>query len=277
MSPDPGQVISPQGNSPEQPQDTPPKQEGVETSISHEPKLPEPQGDIVTPQPAVPEPQPAPQPNSLPAEQPQAYGSVPEPQPQPQQPAPQPANTYQAPPAQFQQAAVSHEQQFVSPDELDQEQYDEDTISWTASEYIAHHKPSSWFVMLGIAAVVVTALVYALTDGDLISTIAIPLIAFVFGMYAHRQPREQRYALSNNGVTIGERTYGFGELRSFAIIDEGPFSSIVFVPMKRFAPMLSIYYDPKDEELIAEFLAARLPMDQRGHDAIDRLMKKIRF
>lgn len=150
-------------------------------------------------------------------------------------------------------------------------------VTWTASEYIAHKKNLSWYLILGAGAAVLTVLIYFITGGDLFSSLSVLTLAIVFGLYAGRQPREQNYALDNDGVHIGSRTYSFDVLKSFSVLDEGPFSSVVFMPMKRFMPLISIYYDPADEEKIVAYLSAIMPMEYRKHDNIERLMHKIKF
>jgi hypothetical protein len=152
-----------------------------------------------------------------------------------------------------------------------------DAIKWTASEYIAHAKSAGWFVALAVITLVIAVIVWFVSKGDIISTLVVVLVATIFGIYAGRKPREQQYELSMDGVHIGPKLYHFNELKSFSIVDEGAFASITFLPMKRFMPLLSIYYDPADEEKIVEFLKDYLPMEDRGHDAIDRLMRKIKF
>ena len=166
---------------------------------------------------------------------------------------------------------------YALPAEEVEQQPETEAITWTASEYIAHHKSPMWFVVLGIAAVVTSLGVYLITDADIVSTIVVLLVAIIFGAYAARKPRVQQYAVSPAGITIGARTYGFDIVKSFSVIDEGPFSSIAFMPMQRFMPVLSIYFDPQDEERIVAFLAQYLPMEQRNHDVIDRLMRKLKF
>jgi hypothetical protein len=49
------------------------------------------------------------------------------------------------------------------------------------------------------------------------------------------------------------------------------------MPLKRFAPVVAAYYDPKDETKIAEILTERLPMENRQHDPVERFMRRIRF
>ena len=149
-------------------------------------------------------------------------------------------------------------------------------ISWTASEFVAHHKSPGWYLILTAGAVVASILVYLVTH-DIISSIVILFAALAFGVVGARQPRELAYRLDDYGLTIGSRQNSYGDFRSFSVMQEGAFSSIVFVPHKRFAPLTTIYYDPSDEQRIADMLSNRLPLQLRQNDAIDRLLWRIRF
>lgn len=150
-------------------------------------------------------------------------------------------------------------------------------VNWTASEYIAHHKSVGWYVLLGAVTLVVAVIVYFVTGRDIVAAIAIAAAGGVFGIYAARKPQVQEYAITSAGISIGQKTYPFSDLKSFAIVDEGALSNITFIPLKRFMPAISIYYDPADEEAIVATLSAYLPVEQRRHDPIDRLMQRIRF
>lgn len=150
-------------------------------------------------------------------------------------------------------------------------------VTWTASEYIAHKKHLSWYLALGAIVVVLAVIIYLITGGDTFSTVSVLVLAIIFGVYAGRPPREQEYVIDERGVSIGTRTYEYNVIKSFSVIEEGPFSSIVFVPMKRFMPLISIYYDPADEEKIVTYLSSVIPMEYRKRDNIERLMHKIKF
>jgi hypothetical protein len=150
-------------------------------------------------------------------------------------------------------------------------------IEWTASEFIAHNKSFGWYLVLILAAAIGSALVYLITGGDKTAVAVVIFAALVFGFYAGRQPKEQQYALGSQGVTIGTKFYGYHDFKSFSVVDEGVFSSISFMPMKRFMPIISIYFDPKDEENIVDVLSSYLPFDQHPKDLVDQFMKKIRF
>jgi hypothetical protein len=149
-------------------------------------------------------------------------------------------------------------------------------ISWTAAEFIVHKKGPGWFLTLAGVIVVVSVAVYLLTK-DKISTATILICGILFGVYAVRRPRQLQYQLDDAGISIGQKFYSYEQFRSFSVVDDGAFSSILFMPLKRFAPLLTIYYDPADEEAIANLLTDCLPLEEHKLDLIDQFMRRIRF
>lgn len=149
-------------------------------------------------------------------------------------------------------------------------------IIWTASEFIAHNKSLGWYSLLALAAVVLSSLVYLLTK-DLVSVGIIIFVALILGIAARRKPRVLNYQLNDNGIAIGQRFYAYHEFRSFSVMQEGVFSSIMFIPLKRFMPTINIYYDPQDEDRIIQMLSYYLPLENHTRDAVDSLIHHIRF
>lgn len=151
-----------------------------------------------------------------------------------------------------------------------------DAITWTASEFVAHAKTTGWYVNLAIAAMLISAVVYLITR-DVISVGVVVAAAILLGVYGSHQPRELEYHLNQHGLTIGHKNYHYDDFRCFSIVPEGAFSSIVFMPLRRFSPPLSIYYAPDDEEKILNVLSVRLPFEEGHRDAVESLMRRIRF
>jgi len=149
-------------------------------------------------------------------------------------------------------------------------------VQWTASEFVAHNKNASWYGLLALGAVLLAAIIYFITH-DTISAGIIVLVALLLGISAARKPRVLHYQVNGGGLAIGEKFYPYAEFKSFSVMQEGAFSSIMFLPLKRFMPPISIYYDPKDEERIVDVLSFYLPMEARAHDLVDSLIKRIRF
>lgn len=153
---------------------------------------------------------------------------------------------------------------------------DTQPITWTASEFIAHAKSFGWYAALALVTIALDAFVFLVTR-DLISVGAVIFGAIIFGIYAGHKPRELEYRLDGLGLSIGQKHFGYDQFRCFSVLPEGGVSSIVFMPMKRFAMPTTIYYPPEDENKIVDLLGSCLPLEERGHDAVDRLMHRIHF
>lgn len=276
--PTPGQVITPGGDKHDSSApSTPPRQEvSVDLSQSHASQQVQPapvsslQAEVVS-QPAPVSVSPVQQAQPLAPQQPIA------PQPAPT-PTPQPATSQVSQTGGF----VPQLQARLAPEiEPAQPQYEPadagDAIAWTASEYITHQKSMAWYGALTGGTLLFATVVYFLTGGDIVSVVVIVIAAIIFGIYAGKTPKEQQYSVSSAGIMIGSKVYGFDQLKTFSITDEGAFSSITFWPLKRFMPAISVYYDPQDEEKIVEVIANYLPLDTERRDPIDSLMRKIRF
>jgi len=227
------------------------------TPTSDQPGVPETArpGDTISPASAAapppevaPSPSPAPEPASLP-----------------------PADPRPTPPARAETTAVS-----PLSAQPERHKSEDDAIRWTAAEFIAHNKSVAWYGLLALAVIVLAVIVFLLTR-DKISTSVVIIAGIALGGYGARQPQQRQYALDDQGLSIGDKYLPYSLFRSFSVIDEGPVSSISFFPLKRFGQLTTIYYNPDDEADIIDLLADRLPMDERGHDAVDKLMRRIRF
>ena len=150
------------------------------------------------------------------------------------------------------------------------------TISWTASEYIDHTRGSGWYLALSAGTVVLAGLVYLITK-DYFATGVIVVMGAVVGVFSTHKPKQVAYELSSLGLKADEKVYALNLFKSFALIREGALSSVNLIPIKRFMPPLSIYFDPSDEQKIVSLLGSHLPLEEGGLDAIERLSRRLRF
>ncbi len=151
-----------------------------------------------------------------------------------------------------------------------------DAIRWTASEFIAHSKSANWYLLLGLAAVLIATIIWLLTR-DWFATGAVAVGILLLFVYAGRQPRQEQYMLDGYGITIGGRHHAFSEFRSFAVIPEGAFMSIEFTPLQRLATYTTVYCAPDDESRIVALLSEHLPMSEPHASLTDSLMRRIHF
>ncbi len=149
-------------------------------------------------------------------------------------------------------------------------------ISWTASEFVLHDKSAGWYGLLALGGALSALLVYWLTK-DKITTGIIVFAVLAFGFLAARRPKEQAYAIDHAGLHVGRRSYDIHNFKSFSVAEDGHNATVVFMPLKRFMPPLTIYLSPDSGEKVVDFLAQILPFEQHRQDAVDSLMKRIRF
>lgn len=149
-------------------------------------------------------------------------------------------------------------------------------IEWQASEFVDHQKSFGWFVTL-IGLTVFGSIIMFLITRSILSTVMLILAVFTFGLIAKQKPRTLRYALLNKTIQIGQKEYIYDDFASFSLSQDGGLPSISLQPLKRFLPILTIYFDPQDGEKIFDIFASRLPNVQTAQDSVERFMKKIRF
>jgi hypothetical protein len=149
-------------------------------------------------------------------------------------------------------------------------------VTWTASEYIAHQKGPAWYVLLALASVSLSAVVYFISR-DRLTVVAILVVASCFGFLASRSPRTLHYMIDSRGITIADKLYPHAILRSFSVQEDGGLHSVQLIPLKRFMPAISLYYPPDQEEHVLSVLSNYIPHEERRPDAIDKLMRRVRF
>ncbi len=149
-------------------------------------------------------------------------------------------------------------------------------VVWTATEFILHPKGAEWYSGLAGATIVLAVIVYLLTT-DTFSAGVVVFMAVLFGVYAARKPRMQQYGLDLKGLHVGQKTYSFHEFKSFSVSEESSIASIILMPLKRFMPPLTIYVSTEAEETVVSVLGQYLPFEPHKADAIDNLLRRIRF
>jgi hypothetical protein len=153
---------------------------------------------------------------------------------------------------------------------------DSQSVTWTASEFVAHDKSAGWYILLIAGTLALAVLVFFITK-DVISVGVVIVAGLLLAVYGAHQPRQLEYVVNNSGIGIGQKHYSYHEFKSFSVVPEGAFSSLVFMPLKRFAVPTTVYYAPDDEDRILSILSDYLPLEEHRRDAVDSLMRRIRF
>ena len=149
-------------------------------------------------------------------------------------------------------------------------------MEWSASEFVAHDKGASWYVLLSGATIVVAAILYLVTR-DRFTVGIVVVMGAVLAIAAASKPRVLTCRLDAKGIVLGTKRYPYAQYKSFTVQEEGPFASIVLLPMKRFGLPLSMYLAPDIEHKALEVLSSYLPLEPGKPDMLDRLMRYLRF
>lgn len=149
-------------------------------------------------------------------------------------------------------------------------------LTWTASEYIANAKSSSWTMSL-IGGTILLAVAALLLTREWISAVAILIAGILFAVFAARQPRTLNYAVLGNGLQVGEKFYPFTMFKSFSLSHDHAVGVISFTPLKRFMLPLTVHYALDDEERIFMSLADYLPYKEHEADMVENITRRIRF
>jgi hypothetical protein len=149
-------------------------------------------------------------------------------------------------------------------------------LHWTASEFIHHQKPTTWYI-----GAVMVSLLFAVglfvASGDVIGPIAIIVMGILFAVGASRRPRTVDYSIGPDGVIVGKRRYRFNDFQSFTVLNEDQIESFALLPVGRFSQVVSIYFSPDDGQKIFDLLSEHVPFEQRERDRVDKFLHKIRF
>jgi hypothetical protein len=150
------------------------------------------------------------------------------------------------------------------------------TFAWTAPEYIEHQRGASWYLMLLFGTAALAAIIYFWShDNFAIGTIIV--LGLIISLWAGKKPRQLSYELADDGLKVGEKIYPYKSFRSFAIYPEGDLNNLSLIPNKRFAPPVSAYFTPGDQDKIMAALGNHLAYEERRPDVIDRLSHRLKF
>ena len=153
----------------------------------------------------------------------------------------------------------------------------DEPVIWTAKEYVSLEKNNLWYAIFSVVVIGLIAgdifLLKSYTFSVLVVVMAVSVI-----IYSRRPPRTIQYALSGKqGLYVGDRLYNFVDFKAFGLIRDAEHHSIMLIPIKRFAPGVSVYFPEEAGERIVDILGARLPMQPLKLDIIDVLVRKLRL
>lgn len=154
--------------------------------------------------------------------------------------------------------------------------YSDELVNWTAPEFIYEEKTVLWYGMYILGTIILGGVVFLATR-DIISTALVTLASLGLMIFGMRRPREQQYSLGDNAVQIGQKVYRLQDFKAFSVDDQNTIPNVTLLPLKRFMPPVTMYPPQTVMPNVEAVLADNLPSEPHKLDAIDSLLKRIRF
>jgi hypothetical protein len=149
-------------------------------------------------------------------------------------------------------------------------------IQWQAPEFEKYEKGPSWFIVLGISALIVFTIVILMKN--FIFAILIVMMVFLIFLYALKEPHLVTFKISGKGIAVNDKIYSFEELKSFWIFYEPPETKELSVRSKKWLmPLIKIPLDKQDPTLIRSTMIKFIPEQKQEESAVDVIAKNLRF
>lgn len=152
----------------------------------------------------------------------------------------------------------------------------ENPFSWHAPESMAVERGKMWYIWFVLAALALMALAILVLK-SITFAILIPVIVAAVFVLSSKPPKVINYAISPKGVYVADKLYDFSEFRSFGVRQDEAYNSAILLPVKRFAPELTIYFTDQEGETIVNMLGSRLPMQEVRVDTLEKIIRLIKL
>lgn len=149
---------------------------------------------------------------------------------------------------------------------------DAEVVQWQAPEYIHRYKSPLWYGLFLLVTVALVAAAIFLMQ-SITFAVLILVMAFALFVYSARPPHMMNYTLSEKGLYINDTLHGFAEFKAFGILRDTDHFSLELVPVRRFRPRVSVYFNETEGEAIVDILGTRLPMQDIEPDAFDKIVR----
>jgi hypothetical protein len=176
----------------------------------------------------------------------------------------------------LQPAPARYEEELLDDgDDMLIEEFSRDTLhKWQAPEFEVYEKSNRWY--LTIVLILAAIVIYAVATNSVIMAITFILIGIVGYIYLQKDPRNLTFAITPDGVIVGNEIYDFEDMESFWIFYDPPHEKILSLHMKgRMLPFIHIPINKENPVEIRHILLDYVPEVKQEHtlvDAVERML-----
>jgi hypothetical protein len=149
------------------------------------------------------------------------------------------------------------------------EEHSRDTLmKWQAPEFEVYEKSPRWY--LTMALILTAVVIYAIVTNSVIMTITFILIGVVGYIYLQKEPRNLTFAITPDGVIVGNEIYDFEDMDSFWIFYDPPHEKILSLHMRgRMMPFIHIPIGSENPVTMRHNLLNYVPEIKQDHTLVD--------
>jgi len=152
-------------------------------------------------------------------------------------------------------------------------------IRWSAPEYHYYRKDVSWYWLVIIVTIVLTAL--ALWQKNFLFAVFIILASVLTIAWGRREPNVIDFTLSEKGLDVGNRKfYAYENLSGFAIIpapEDPELEELVIKHKSRLTGWMKIIIAGQRKEQIKNLLSRHLPEIEYQESLTEHIARILRF
>ena len=155
-------------------------------------------------------------------------------------------------------------------------------ISWSSVDENNHKRSSKWYLIWALILVVLagSSLAVNLLLGvwQIWTTFGLAVIVFTSLIVVNKQPgRTIKYTLTDQDVTINDKTFSLSDFQSFSVTDNGSSQTISLVPVKRVSIPYDLVVSTKEAGEVIDLLSSKMPMNQTGINFTDKISSILKF
>ena len=148
-------------------------------------------------------------------------------------------------------------------------------VSWEVPEFTLNQKGVLW--VLGLIGVTLLLLALAVWLQVWTFAVLVVVMAVATGLQAFRKPKNVACEVNDDGFSINQKFYNFDEFRAYSIMTDEDMFTLVFSPLKRLMPGVSLRFRREEGDQILDILGDHLPMEEIKKDPFEGIMRRLRF
>ncbi len=143
-------------------------------------------------------------------------------------------------------------------------------IAWEGPEFEVYERDKQWYIVASVILLLIIA--YAVIINSPIMAITFILIGVVGYIYLQKEPRDLVFAVTAQGVFVGNELFSFDEIESFWIFYEPPHTYLLSLALRnRTLPYVHIPLHQVDPVQLHEELIQFVPERRQEIGFIDTL------